>query len=110
MGSVAIGGGVEVHFHTVFFKQFGDFVVFVGDRELGQIAQHGGPDLVLELSGGFDLLLLGLKLLLLVLDGELMGLDIILQLEKLGFETLVGPGSDKKPDAQEQGEAARGCG
>jgi hypothetical protein len=103
MGSVGIGGSVDVHFHAVFFEQFGDFVVFVGDRELGQIAQHGGPDLVLELGGRLNLLLLGLELLLLALDGELMGLDIVLQLEKLVFEALVGPGSDKKPDAQEQG-------
>ena len=67
---------------------------------MSQIAQHRWPDLILELGGCLDLLLLSLKLLLLALDGQLMSLDFILNLQKFGFEALVGPSSDKKPKTQ----------
>ena len=54
----------------------------------------------MKLGGTFDLLLLSLKLLLLGLDRELVGLDFILLLEQFALETLVGPSSDKEPEAE----------
>jgi hypothetical protein len=52
------------------------------------------------LGGTFDLLLLSLKLLLLGLDRELVGLDFILLFEQFALEALVGPSSDKEPEAE----------
>ena len=89
-----------VHFQAVFFEKLGDLVVFVGDGKLSEVSQHRGSDLVLKLGGTFDLLLLSLELLLLGLYRELVGLDIILLLEQFALEALVGPSSDKEPEAE----------
>ena len=82
-----------VHFQAVFFEKLGDLVVFVGDGKLCEVTQHRGSDLILKLGGTFDLLLLSLELLLL-------GLDFILLLEQFALEALVGPSSDKEPEAE----------
>ena len=89
-----------VHFQAVFFEKLGDLAVFVGDGKLREVSQHCGSDLILKLGGAFDLLLLSLELLLLGLDRELVGLDFILLLEQFAFEALVGPSSDKEPEAE----------
>ena len=89
-----------VHFQAVFFEKLGDLVVFVGDGKLRKVAQHRGSDLILKLGSTFDLLLLSLELLLLGLDRELVGLDFILLLEQFAFEALVGPSSNKEPEAE----------
>jgi len=100
----------DIHFETVFFKKIGDLCVFIGDRELRQIAQHRRPDLILKLGGSFHLLLLCLELLLLGLNSELMRLDFILLLEQSAFGALVGPSSDEEPETKKQRKAAGCCG
>lgn len=100
----------DIHFEAVFLKKIGDLCVFIGDRELRQIAQHCRPDLILKLGGSFHLLLLCLELLLLGLNGELVRLNFILLLEQFAFGALVGPSSDEEPDTEKQRKAAGCCG
>ena len=67
-------------FDAVFLQESGDRLVFVLNLQGGEVTNHSWTDLVGQLGGGIDDLLLGLELLLLALDGQLGGLDFILLL------------------------------
>jgi len=75
-------------------------VIFILNLELRQITDQGWSDLVGELGTRFNLLLLGLKLLLEGLKGELLRLDRVLLLLKVALKPLVAPSGYKKPKAQ----------
>ena len=110
MGSILLVGRlVGAHLEAVFFQELGDFLVFVGDGNFGEVAEHGGPDLVGKLGAGVDLLLLGLELLLLGLNGELAGLDFVLLVLEFPLGALVAPSSNEEPKTQDNGESCR-CG
>jgi hypothetical protein len=71
-----------------------------------QIANNRRPDLICQLGGGVDELLLCLNLLLLALDRELVGLDFILLGLEPALEVLVVPACKEKPYAEKDGEGA----
>jgi hypothetical protein len=62
-----------------------------------EVADHCGSDLIRELGTGIDLLLLGLQLLLLVLNGELTGLDFVLLFLESALDALIAPSADEEP-------------
>ena len=93
-----LGGGlVGFGFDAVFLEKRGDLLILVLELQSGEVADHRGADLVCELGGRVDELLLCLQLLLLTLNGQLMGLDFILLGLESACETLVAPVGYKKP-------------
>jgi hypothetical protein len=100
-----VSGGclVGFGFDAVFFKKCGDLLVFVLELQGREIANHRWSDLICELGCGVDKLLLRLQLLLLALNGQLVGLDLILLALETSLEALVAPIGYKEPKAEEDG-------
>ena len=90
---------VGLGFDAVFFEEGFDARIFILELKLRQITDQGWSDLVGELGTRFNLLLLGLKLLLEGLEGELLGLDRVLLFLKVSLKALVTPSGDEKPKA-----------